>query len=138
MWNANDFCDTDSGFEYIFSKMQAIYGARFSAHWQNVDPEVVRQVWKEQLGRFLTYRPSMDYAISRLKGDHPPSAITFRDYCNSGPEIPDKPHSMIEKQQSAYERARTEIAKTEALAKLKELQREMKAGIVSRKVEDDL
>jgi len=129
MWNENDFCDADSGFEYIFSKMQAIYGARFSAHWQHVEPEVVRQVWKEQLGRFLTYRPSMDYAILHLKGEHPPSAITFRDFCNAGPAIPDKPHSMIEKQQSSYNRARIEIAKTEALAKLAELKRDMKAHI---------
>lgn len=138
MWNANDFCDADSGFEYIFSKMQAIYGARFAAHWQHVDPEIVRQVWKEQLGRFLTYRPSMDYAITRLKGEHPPSAITFRDYCNAGPAIPDKPHSMIEKQASPYERARAEIAKSEALAKLEALKRDIKAGLSTKKVDDDL
>ena len=27
MWNANDFCDAESGFDYVFSKMNAIYGA---------------------------------------------------------------------------------------------------------------
>ena len=138
MWNANDFCDADSGFEYIFSKMQAIYGARFSAHWQHVDPDVVRQVWKEQLGRFLTYRPSMDYAISRLKGEHPPSAITFRDYCNAGPAIPDKPHSMIERQMSSYERARSEIAKNDARAKLRQLRSEWAAKAQAKRSEDDL
>lgn len=138
MWNANDFCDADSGFEYIFSKMQAIYGARFAAHWQHVDPDVVRQVWKEQLGRFLTYRPSMDYAISRLKGEHPPSAITFRDYCNAGPAIPDKPHSMIERQATSYERVRSEIAKNDARAKLRQLRSEWAAKAQAKRSEDDL
>jgi hypothetical protein len=137
MWNANDFCEADQGFEYIFSMMQGIYGGRFSAHWQGVDPQVVRQVWKDQLGRFLTYRPSMDYAIGRLKGEHPPSAITFREYCNSGPLIPDKPHSMIEKQKSQYEVAQAEIKKQEALAKLDELKKSIKSNIAARQGEDE-
>lgn len=98
MWNQNDFCDADSGFEYIFSRMQAIYGARFATHWQMIDPQLVRQEWKNQLGRFLTYRPSMDYAISKLDGEFVPSAIKFRNLCNAGPEIPVKPVLKIEKQ----------------------------------------
>ena len=68
--------------------MSAIYGAAFLRHWEGVDHELVRQEWKQQLGRFLTYRPSMDYAIDRLKGEFPPSAITFREFCNAGPNIP--------------------------------------------------
>jgi hypothetical protein len=68
--------------------MSAIYGASFLRQWEGVDLDLVRQDWKQQLGRFLTYRPSMDYAIDRLKGEFPPSAITFREYCNAGPNIP--------------------------------------------------
>jgi hypothetical protein len=48
----------------------------------------VRVEWKRQLGNYLTYRPSMDYAIDRLKGEFPPSAITFREFCNAGPDLP--------------------------------------------------
>jgi hypothetical protein len=81
-------CTQDEGLDYIFGRMSAIYGASFLRHWEGVDLDLVRQEWKQQLGRFLTYRPSMDYAIDRLKGEFPPSAITFREYCNAGPNIP--------------------------------------------------
>jgi len=85
---SNNDCTQDEGLDYIFGRMSAIYGAAFLRHWEGVDHELVRQEWKQQLGRFLTYRPSMDYAIDRLKGEFPPSAITFREYCNAGPNIP--------------------------------------------------
>jgi len=86
-YSQND-CTQDEGLDYIFGRMSAIYGAAFLRHWEGVDLELVRQEWKQQLGRFLTYRPSMDYSIDRLKGEFPPSAITFREYCNAGPNIP--------------------------------------------------
>jgi hypothetical protein len=44
----------------------------------------------------------------------------------------------IERQQTQYEKARAEMMKSEALAKLDELKRDIKAGIVSRKGDDDL
>ena len=84
----NNECTPDEGLDYIFGRMSAIYGAAFLRHWEGVDHELVRQEWKQQLGRFLTYRPSMDYGIDRLKGEFPPSAITFREFCNAGPNIP--------------------------------------------------
>ena len=123
MWNQNDFCDADSGFDYIFSTMNAIYGSRFEANWQNVDPNIVRQVWKEKLGRFLTYKPSLDYALKHLKGEFPPSAITFYEYCNAGPHIPEKPISLITQQKTKAEIEESERKKAEALEKLKELRK---------------
>lgn len=123
MWNQNDFCDADTGFDYIFSFMNGIYGARFEANWQNIDPMIVRQVWKEKLGRFLTYKPSLDYALSHLKGEFPPSAITFREMCNAGPSIPEKPVVAITKQKTQAEIAESERTKAEALAKLAELKK---------------
>ena len=123
MWNQNDFCDADSGFDYIFSTMNAIYGSRFEANWQNVDPNIVRQVWKEKLGRFLTYKPSLDYALKQLKGEFPPSAITFYEYCNAGPHIPEKPISLITRQKTKAEIEEAERKKAEALEKLKELRK---------------
>ena len=84
----NEFCDADAGFDYIFTRMSAIYGANFSRHWDGIDMLNVREEWKRQLGNFLTYRPTMDYAIDRLNPDFVPSAIKFRDFCNAGPAIP--------------------------------------------------
>lgn len=121
MWNANDFCDADSGFEYIFSRMQAIYGARFATHWQQIDPHLVRQEWKHQLGKFLTYRPSMDFAIEKLDGEFVPSAIKFRNLCNAGPDIPVKPAPQITRQRTQAEIASTEAAKAKAKAMLEEM-----------------
>lgn len=88
MVNQNEFCDADAGFDYIFTRMNAIYGATFARHWDGIDLSTVREEWKNQLGNFLTYRPSMDYAIDRLNPDFVPSAIKFRDFCNAGPAIP--------------------------------------------------
>ena len=124
MWNETDFCDADSGFDYIFGVMNAIYGSRFVSHWQDVDPVLVRQIWKEQLGSFLTYKPSMDYAIKHLDGDFPPSAIKFRQYCNAGPEIPVKPLVQIERKKTLHEQIEADRVKAEALAKLAELKKQ--------------
>jgi hypothetical protein len=83
-----NFCDNDSGFDYVFARLSAIYGAAFIRHWDGVEPEIIRQEWQRQLGRFLTYRPSMDFAINLCNPDFPPSALKFREFCNAGPNIP--------------------------------------------------
>ena len=49
MWNEHDFCDADSGFDYIFGMMNAIYGSRFITHWQDVDPTLVRETMPGQI-----------------------------------------------------------------------------------------
>ncbi len=131
-----DFCDPQEGLDYIFGYMSAVYGASFTRHWEQVDPELVRSVWQKELGKFLTYKPSLEYAIAHLPPVMPPSAIAFKKTCNDGPEIPVKPVLRIERQPTQYEKARTEMLKSEALAKLKELQRDMRANMY--KVPDDL
>lgn len=118
-----DFCDVDSGLDYIFGYMGAIYGASFNRHWEGMDAGLIRQVWKEQLGRFLTYKPSLDYAMKHLNGDFPPSAIKFREYCNAGPHIPSKPVVQITRQKTKSEIEAAEKAKQEALKKLAELRK---------------
>ena len=126
MWNENDFCDPDSGFDYIFGMMNAIYGSRFITHWQDVDPNLVRQTWKQYLGRFLTYKPSLDFALGKLDKDFPPSAIAFRDMCNQGPSIPVKPPTtvLIERKKTIHEQIESERIRAEALAKLAKLKKQ--------------
>ena len=126
MWNETDFCDVDSGFDYVFTRMNAIYGAAFENNWRNVDPDVVRQVWKDECGRALTYRPKMDYALQYMNPDRPPSALAFAKLLNDGPRIPDKPHTMITRQPTIHEKIATEKAKQEALAKLREITQQMR------------
>jgi hypothetical protein len=117
-----DFCTQDEGLDYIFGRMMAIFGTPFNRHFDGIDPGLVRSEWKNQLGRFLTYRPSMDYAIGRLEGDYIPSAIKFRNLCNAGPEIPVKPVLQIEKQLTQSQKDIIELHKQKArewLAKAK-------------------
>lgn len=127
-YSENDFSTEDDGLDYIFTMMHAIYGASFNRHFDGVEPELVRQVWKDQIGKFLTYRPSLDHAIKLLNADYVPSAIKFRDFCNSGPEIPKKPVVMIEKKLTIHEQIEMDRAKAEGLAKLKELKEQYKRG----------
>lgn len=117
-----DFCTKDEGLDYIFGRMLAIFGASFNRHFDGINPEFVRDEWKNQLGRFLTYRPSMDYAIDRLDGEFVPSAIKFRNLCNAGPHIPSKPILQIEKQMTEAQKQVIEQHKAQArewLAKMK-------------------
>jgi hypothetical protein len=116
-----DFCKPDDGLDYIFGRMMAIFGSSFARHFDEVDPQLVRQEWKKQLGNFLTYRPSMDFAIDNLDGNFVPSAIKFRNLCNAGPDIPVKPVPQITKQRTQAEIAATEAAKAKAKALLSEL-----------------
>ena len=126
MWNENDFCDADSGFDYIFSKMNAIYGATFANHWRDVDPALIRQVWIEECGRMLTWRPKMDYALQHMNPDRPPSALAFKKLLNDGPRIPDKPNFHIERQLTAAEVAEQKRRGEEARAKLAEMVKHMR------------
>jgi hypothetical protein len=85
-----EFLEIDDGLDYLFARLSAIYGAGFARHWDGIEPDLIRQEWKRQLGNFLTYVPTIDYAIDRLSGDFPPSAIKFREFCNAGPAVPRK------------------------------------------------
>lgn len=118
-----DFCKPDDGLDYIFGRMMAIFGSSFARHFEEVDPQLVRQEWKKQLGNFLTYRPSMDFAIDSLDGNFVPSAIKFRNLCNAGPEIPVKPVPKITKQRTQAEIAATDAAKAKAKALLAQLKK---------------
>lgn len=120
-----DFCTQDEGLDYIFARMMAIFGAPFNRHFDGIEPEIVRQEWKAQLGRFLTYRPSMDYAIRQLDGDFIPSAIKFRKLCNAGPSIPVKPDRTLEYRPPP---SSTQDGFEDGLKKLRELREKIKAG----------
>ena len=119
-----DFCQAEEGLDYIFGRMSAIYGAAFLRHWEGVDHNLIRQEWANQLGRFLTYRPSMDFAIGKLNEEFVPSAIKFRNLCNQGPEIPVKPLPQIERKLTIHEQIESDRIRTEALAKLAEMKKQ--------------
>jgi hypothetical protein len=124
-YSETDFCETEQGLDYIFGRMSAIYGAAFLRHWEGVDHELIRQEWANQLGRFLTYRPSMDFAIAHLNEEFVPSAIKFRNLCNQGPTIPRKlvDSFLLERKMTIHEQIESDRVKAEALAKLAEMRK---------------
>ena len=89
--------EPDDGLDYVFARMGAVYGSAFNRQWEGMDVDLVRQEWKHQLGSFLTYKPSLDYAFTRLDPDFPPSAVKFRTFCNGGPDLPVK-NQLLEMQ----------------------------------------
>ena len=123
-YSENDFCTQDQGLDYIFGRMMAIFGTPFNRHFDGIEPEFVRQEWKGQIGKFLTYRPSMDFAIAKLDGEFIPSAIKFRNLCNAGPEIPVKPMVQIERKKTLHEQIEADRVKAEGLARLAELKKQ--------------
>ena len=116
-YSESDFCSQDNGLDYIFGKMSAIYGATFTRHWDGVDVNLVRQVWKDECGAMLTYRPKLDYALKHMNAERPPSALAFCKLLNDGPRIPDKPHfhlgmdKPVPKDSDVAKKAMSEIRK---------------------------
>lgn len=110
-----DFCKPDQGVKYIFAKMGIIYGSMFRSHWGDMDKQSVIDTWADILGRYATYRPSMDFALKHMDTKFIPSAIAFRDLCKEAGRIPDKPNTLIEKQLTTEEKVALAKAKGEAM-----------------------
>jgi len=125
-YSANDFCSIENGVKYLFARMGSIYGASFTRHWEGIDESLTRQTWGEILGRYATYKPSMDFALKHL-GKFVPSAIEFKELCSQAGRIPDKPHTMIEKQLTTEERIAVAKAKGEAMAQIAKFTRKVVA-----------
>ena len=113
-YSENNFTTLDQGLDYVFGYIGAVYGASFNRHWENSDLGLVRQVWKDVLGRYLSYKPSLDFALKSMDKNFIPSALAIKDLCQQGPRIPDKPNSIIEKQLTTEEKL--ELAKQKAIA----------------------
>ena len=126
MWKQSDFCDADTGFDYVFARMNAVYGAMFQNNWKNVDADIIRQTWKEICGIGLTYRPKMDYALQYMNPERPPSALQFAKLLNEAPRIPDKPDFHIAQQKTQAELAQEKQRGEEARKKLSELLEKMR------------
>lgn len=120
VYSESDFCSADQGLDYIFGKMAAIYGASFTRHWDGVDLMLVRQTWKEMLGVYATYKPTMDFALKSMNQSFVPSAIAFKDLCEQAGRIPVKPERTLTHQKTQAEIDAGRVAKDEALKKIRE------------------
>ena len=118
-YSEHDFCTQDQGLDYIFGKMGAIYGAAFTRHWDGVDLGLVRDTWKEMLGVYATYKPTIDFALNSMDKSFVPSAIAFKDLCSQAGRIPVKPERTIIHQKTQAEIEASAKEKEEAMAQLR-------------------
>ncbi len=119
-YSASDFTTADNGMDYVFGKMGAIYGASFTRHWDGVDLGLVRDTWKEMLGVYATYKPTLDFALNSMDKSFIPSAIAFKDLCSQAGRIPVKPETTLTHQKTQAEIISGAKMREEAIAKLKE------------------
>ena len=124
-YSEQDFCSPDQGLDYIFGKMGAIYGAAFTRHWDGVDLGLVRDTWKEMLGIYATYKPTIDFALNSMDKAFVPSAIAFKELCSQAGRIPVKPERTITHQLTQEEIQKNAKAREEAIAAI----RAWKAGL---------
>jgi len=120
-YSDDNYCSKEEGLDYVFAYMSAVYGSSFDRHFEASEPAMVRKVWMDIIGGFLTYKPSMDFAFEHLHPDFPPSAIKFRDLCNSGPSIPIRGVVQIEHNPTPVDPEELKRVREEGLRKLKEL-----------------
>jgi len=121
----SDFTNADNGMDYVFGKMGAIYGATFTRHWDGVDLGLVRQTWKEMLGIYATYKPTLDFALNSMNKSFVPSAIEFKDLCSQAGRIPVKPEATLTHQKTQAEIEAGAKMREEAMAKIKEFTRKV-------------
>ena len=123
----SDFTTADNGLDYVFGKMGAIYGATFTRNWESVDLGLVRQTWKEMLGIYATYKPTLDFALNSMDRKFVPSAIEFRELCREAGRIPVKPEATLTHQKTQAEIEAGIKMREEAMAKIKAFTMKVKA-----------
>lgn len=84
-----DPVEPTDGLNYIFAYMSAAYGNQFIRSFEGVKLEMVRMVWQKELGQYLQSKAVLDYALSKLPQDFPPSVFKFRELCKKSPDVCD-------------------------------------------------
>ena len=118
-YKETDFISRDEGIQYVFRKFSIIYGSRFASHWENMSMAAVMATWMDMIGNYLTYRPTLDFALNNLdsKG-FVTTPMAFKELCSQAGRIPVKPERTITYQKTQAEIARDLENKEIAMQKL--------------------
>jgi hypothetical protein len=128
-YKESDFCTAEEGIQYLFKMMSIIYGARFTSHWGTMNMASVMEVWKNMIGNYLTYRPTIDFAIKNLDpSGFVVTPMAFIELCKQAGRIPVKPDRTITHQPTQEEIERNAKAREEAIAAV----RAWKSGIIEK------
>ena len=120
-YKEEDFCTQDEGIKYVFKMFSIIYGSKIANHWGEMNVNTVMNTWKGMIGNYLTYRPTLDFALQNLdpKG-FVTNPMAFRDLCSQAGRIPVKPERTLTHQKTQAEIEAGIKAKEEALQKIKQ------------------
>lgn len=70
--------------ERLFRELVALYGARFTRMWADVDPEVMKATWGRELGGFTMQEIGRGLEAC---GEHPPTVRGFKALCRPPEDI---------------------------------------------------
>ena len=126
-YKETDFWSQDQGIQYVFKMFSIIYGARFASHWENMSMAAVMATWKEMIGNYLTYRPTLDFALKNLdsKG-FVTTPMAFKELCSQAGRIPVKPEKTLTHQKTQAEIERDAKNKEIAMEKLAKFMKKVK------------
>jgi hypothetical protein len=118
-YKESDFCTQDEGIKYIFKMFSIIYGNKIATHWGDMNITTVMNTWKGMIGNYLTYRPSLDFALQNLdpKG-FVTNPMAFKELCSQAGRIPIKPEATLTHQKMESEKIADAKAAEEARAKM--------------------
>ena len=74
----------DNWIDALFARLTGLYGNRFTNMWANIDVQLVRQTWAQELAGVKP--PAIKYALDHLPEDFPPTVLQFRKICIAQPE----------------------------------------------------
>ena len=119
-YKESDFCTQEEGIKYVFKMFSIIYGNKITNHWGGMNINTVMDTWNGMIGNYLTYRPSMDFALKNLdsKG-FITNPMAFKDLCAQAGRIPVKPEATLSHQKTQAEVEFDAKAKEEALVKIR-------------------
>lgn len=82
----DSFASSPRWVERLFARLQVRYGARWTRLWEGIDPDAVREDWRDQLWRIFDRNPqAIVYALDRLPADNPPTSAQFLALCMQAP-----------------------------------------------------
>lgn len=127
-YKENDFCTPEEGIQYVFKAFSIIYGTRFASHWENMSMAAVMATWRDMIGNYLTYRPTLDFALKNLdtKG-FVTTPMAFKELCSQAGRIPVKPERTITHQKTQEEIGRDAENKELARKKLSDFMKKVGA-----------
>lgn len=126
-YKESDFCTEDEGIKYVFKMFSIIYGSKITNHWGGMNVNVVMDTWKNMIGKYLTYRPTLDFALNNLDpSGFVTNPMAFKQLCSQAGRIPVKPDQTLTHQKLESEKIADEKAKLEALEKIRQFTKGIK------------